>query len=147
MPAPEAGPFLDYGCGKGRVLMMAAEAGFREIIGVELSRQLCEQARQNWLRFVARFGRGARAAIVHEDAAVYAVPPAVSCVYLYNPFGEWIIEQVLDRIDESLKIRPRKLHLIYVAPYHADLLEGRGYARVHEISARRGLEACIFQRA
>jgi SAM-dependent methyltransferase len=41
------GTFLDMGCGKGRVLAMAAAYGFKEIIGVDLSPQLCMKP-YNW---------------------------------------------------------------------------------------------------
>jgi hypothetical protein len=44
---------VDIGCGKGRVLMLASEYGFREIVGVELNRGLARVARKNlrkWLR-------------------------------------------------------------------------------------------------
>jgi hypothetical protein len=34
---PTAYTFLDLGCGKGRVLALAAEAGFQRIIGVEIN--------------------------------------------------------------------------------------------------------------
>ena len=37
--------FVDYGCGKGRVLMEAADAGFKRVVGVEFSPELCDIAR------------------------------------------------------------------------------------------------------
>src|ERR1700710_2266387 len=38
------GALLDLGCGKGRVLAIAAAYGFKEIIGVDFSPALCEDA-------------------------------------------------------------------------------------------------------
>src|SRR5437016_3207539 len=32
--------FIDYGCGKGRVIMMAAMSGFRRVVGIEYSPDL-----------------------------------------------------------------------------------------------------------
>jgi len=37
--------FIDIGCGKGRVLLMAAEHGFRKIIGIDFAADLCLTAR------------------------------------------------------------------------------------------------------
>src|SRR5437870_12063396 len=43
---PRSRGFLDLGAGKGRVLLIAAEYGFRKIVGVEFSPRLCEYARR-----------------------------------------------------------------------------------------------------
>lgn len=45
-PSPN-GAFVDIGCGKGRVLLLAAEFGFRRVTGVEFAKELCEIARDN----------------------------------------------------------------------------------------------------
>ena len=39
--------FVDYGLGKGRVLMLATEYPFKRIVGVEFSESLDRTARQN----------------------------------------------------------------------------------------------------
>src|SRR5215472_1458160 len=39
--------FVDLGCGKGRVLLMARELGFGRIIGVEFAPALAKVARRN----------------------------------------------------------------------------------------------------
>src|SRR5207302_1154673 len=38
---------LDFGCGKGRVLAVAAWYGFNKITGIDFARELCEEARKN----------------------------------------------------------------------------------------------------
>src|SRR5687767_6982120 len=38
---------IDYGCGKGRVLAVAAFYGFNKITGLEFSEELCNEARKN----------------------------------------------------------------------------------------------------
>ncbi len=39
--------FIDIGCGKGRVVLLASEYAFREVVGVELNPQLASVARRN----------------------------------------------------------------------------------------------------
>src|SRR5277367_3679731 len=39
--------FVDYGCGKGRVLLVATHFPFQRIVGVEFAPQLAEIAEQN----------------------------------------------------------------------------------------------------
>ena len=50
---PQDHSFVDYGGGKGRVCMVAAQSGFRRVVGVEFSPELCAVARRNMERFVA----------------------------------------------------------------------------------------------
>jgi 2-polyprenyl-3-methyl-5-hydroxy-6-metoxy-1,4-benzoquinol methylase len=46
---PPDAALVDLGCGKGNVLLAAAEAGVANIRGVEFARELCEQARSTGL--------------------------------------------------------------------------------------------------
>jgi SAM-dependent methyltransferase len=39
--------FIDIGCGKGRVLCVAAHFGFKNITGIDFSKELCDQAKIN----------------------------------------------------------------------------------------------------
>jgi methylase of polypeptide subunit release factors len=39
--------FVDFGCGKGRVLYLACRHPFKEVIGVDLSPAVVEAARRN----------------------------------------------------------------------------------------------------
>lgn len=39
--------FVDFGSGKGRVLLIAAESGFNEVRGIEISPVLCDIAAKN----------------------------------------------------------------------------------------------------
>jgi hypothetical protein len=38
---PQEGAFVDFGCGKGRVLLLAADYGYRRVTGVEFAKELC----------------------------------------------------------------------------------------------------------
>src|SRR5688572_3166400 len=58
LPKNEVGPddvFIDFGCGKGRVVLQAAMYPFRKVIGVELSTELCDVARRNVEHSRSRF--------------------------------------------------------------------------------------------
>ncbi len=43
---PPGSAFVDFGCGKGRVLLLAADYGFHRITGVEFAQELCGIARK-----------------------------------------------------------------------------------------------------
>ena len=41
---------VDLGCGKGRVMIVAAYFGFKQIAGVDFAKELCEEATSNMKR-------------------------------------------------------------------------------------------------
>ena len=89
------GAFIDYGCGKGRAMIMAAVNGFKNVQGIDLSEKLISIARTNisqckQLNLDADF-------IFHcENAETFVLPPAISLVYLFNPFGESVMKKVVE---------------------------------------------------
>lgn len=109
--------FLDYGSGKGRALIMAAQYPFRRIIGVEISAALNAEARANLDRCAGRL-RCAAIELWTGSAAEYPVPPDASVVFLYNPFHGEILRQVLRSLRASLDAHPRRMTIVYNNPVH-----------------------------
>ncbi len=105
--------FLDYGCGKGRALLVAARYPFARLWGVELAAVLSEAARTNLQR--APLARG-RFQVVEQDATQFTVPDSVTVVFMFNPFQGEVLRQAVDRLYESWQRRPRELQVIYAIP-------------------------------
>lgn len=118
--APERSSFVDLGCGKGRVLLMAAALPFERIIGVEYSPALSEIARANLDRY--RGPRKARRIEVHTgDAGEYDFPSGDLVVFMYHPFDEVVMARVLAQLSASLRAAPRRALVLYFKPVHASL--------------------------
>jgi SAM-dependent methyltransferase len=121
----EVGPddvFLDFGSGKGRILLVAARYRFARIIGVEISETLTAIARRNMARCRLR-PRCRDVELVTADALHYPIPDDVSVVYLFSPFREAIFDAVVARLVESVDRHPRAVRVIYRnAIYHDRLL-------------------------
>ena len=114
--------FVDLGCGKGRVVLLAAEIGFRECVGVELDAQLCAIAQRNaagWNRAVCPIR------IVCDDATTFDFPRGKCLVYLFNPFPAHVFERLLDHIAAVFAQRPGELDLLYVNAECSHLLRSR----------------------
>jgi SAM-dependent methyltransferase len=128
--------FLDYGCGKGRVVHQAASLPFGRVIGVEISPQLLSVARRNLERNRHRLAcRDVE--LVNSDARTYDVPDDVNYVYMYNPFVGDVFRDVLRNIERSLERRPRRLRLIYVYPVmDAALKASRWFTVVSDSNGR-----------
>jgi hypothetical protein len=118
--------FVDYGAGKGKVLLLAAAYPFKRIVGVEFSPPLARIAAQN----VATLGADAgRVEMVVADAAEYDPPDEPLVLYFFNPFAANVLGKVLERVDASLARRPRPVYVVLTAPPElAEAVEGAGFA-------------------
>lgn len=110
--------FVDYGCGKGRILLLAAQAGFSNVVGVEWSAELCAIAESNVSRFAATMDTAPPIRVVHADAATWEPDPQVSVFYFFLPFDAHLMREVLARIVRSVTTSPRRAWVIYNVPTH-----------------------------
>lgn len=107
--------FVDFGCGKGRVVHQAARRPFRRVIGVEVSPALAEIARAA-LAARAHQHRCQDVEIVVADVNQFVVPDDLTIGYFFQPFGDDTLATLLRRITESVERTPRRVWLIYVWP-------------------------------
>jgi SAM-dependent methyltransferase len=114
--------FVDFGCGKGRVLMVAMKYGFATVRGIEFAPSLCEVARRNMASLSRRNGHISNVEIICEDAVNYRVCSDDSVFYFFNPFDESLFLEVVSNIENSLKKYPRKMCMIYANPIHREYL-------------------------
>lgn len=106
--------FVDVGCGKGRVLMYAAQWDFNRITGIDFSPELSGIARRNVAAFAHATGED-RIEARWEDA-VEMIPPERPCVFFFAaPFMEPLLSRVVARIEASYRSNPRKIYVIYYA--------------------------------
>jgi SAM-dependent methyltransferase len=123
---PRDSVFVDFGSGKGRVLMLAAEYGFRKVIGVEFSAELCDAARRNLEVFAAKQELEMNFEIVEDDVVDYEIQPDQTVFFMFNPFYTVVLESVLENIARSLDKHPRKICLIYQYPECRSTIDGYG---------------------
>lgn len=122
--------FVDFGSGKARVLLIAAEYGFRAVVGVELRRELHEQAILN-----VQTWRGASARNIqclNMDARDYVFPDENLVLYFFNPFGDEIMQQVLSGLRSSLDRRSRDIVLVMVYPEHLAAVEAMPHLQLYK---------------
>jgi SAM-dependent methyltransferase len=121
--------FVDYGSGKGRVLLLAAEYPFKRIVGVEFSESLDRTARQN----LTKLGANAARVTTHVmDAVDYDPPEEPLVLYFFNPFAPPVLRAVLERVNASLDRRPRPAYVVVTAPPElAETIEGERFDPVH----------------
>jgi SAM-dependent methyltransferase len=119
---PPGNVLVDFGCGKGRVLMVAAPFGFRAARGVEFSGGLCDVARLNMERFGRRSGTTAEFEIIHDDAGAYPIRDDENVFFFCNPFDDHIMRRVMANIAQSYDKLPRPMMIIYRRPAHQECI-------------------------
>ena len=106
--------FIDLGSGKGRALLIAAEFGFREIVGVEYSLVLHEIAVKNMAIAGGTRGQALPILLHHGDAGAYAIPSGDKVIFLFNPFDGEIMARVAANIEAAAG--DARTFVIYVNP-------------------------------
>jgi len=123
--------FVDYGAGKGRVLLLASEHPFSAIGGIEFAEELHDNAEMNIAQYPRSRMRCREVSCVLEDASQVGPPEGESVHYFFNPFSREVFAEVLGNIVASYRHKPRRLYLILVDPVATDLVDASGvFARV-----------------
>jgi hypothetical protein len=115
--------FIDFGSGKGRVLMQASDMPFRKIVGVEFSSELHDIAVKNIERYKSDTQKCGEIESVCMDFTLFEIPREPLVAFLYNPSSEAITAALANNIARSLEENPRELWVIYVTPTY-NLFEG-----------------------
>jgi SAM-dependent methyltransferase len=118
--------FLDLGSGKGRTLLLAADYPFAQIVGVELLPKLHRIAVDNIGVYQSIAQRCFAIESICGDARDFTFPPAPTVLYLFNPFLKSTLEQVLRRLEQSLRQHPRPVVVLYHNPQLTSVLEQSG---------------------
>ncbi|WKZ47456.1 MAG: hypothetical protein QY306_16710 [Anaerolineales bacterium] len=113
---PSKSCFVDFGSGKGKAMFMAAERGFRRIIGVEFSIELVEINRKNLEIFKQKTKSKVEFEILHMDASEYAIPADANLLFFSNPFNEALTAKVIGNILKSYEQAPREIWVVHLHP-------------------------------
>jgi SAM-dependent methyltransferase len=126
--------FIDFGSGKGRVLLMASEFPFRKIIGVEFSSELHAIAQQNISRYKSPSQKCRDITAICADFTQFPIPPDPLFVFLYNPASQEITKALARNLAQSLRENPRELWVLYVTPAY-DVFESGNPLTLHKVKS------------
>jgi SAM-dependent methyltransferase len=105
---------LDYGCGKGRVVIEAARYACTCVRGIDLDDRLVAVAKDNIARAQPAF-RCHDVSVSCGDARTFPVDPRINAIIMYNPFTGDIMRETLDRVRESYRQHCRAITICYVS--------------------------------
>ena len=114
--------FVDLGCGKGRIVIAAADYSFKAVLGVEADAALYEAAQENLKRWRQSDMRR-RAQVVHADARTFDLPEGNLFIFMYSPFRGPIFEEVAKRLAAVAGEPDRAMVIAYSSDWEAEALE------------------------
>tara|TARA_R110001606_G_scaffold328354_2_gene475538 strand:- start:571 stop:1242 length:672 start_codon:yes stop_codon:yes gene_type:complete len=126
---------VDLGSGKGRVLIVGAESGFRHCIGVEHVPALCETSVGNLSDWRLATGATTPIDVVGIDAATYEFPQTPLVVFLYNPFSRAVMAEVARNLSRSHAACPRRIIVVAVHPRYRSVFAALDFLRPLDLPA------------
>jgi len=109
--------FIDLGSGKGRALLLASMYPFAHVVGVEVQPELNAIALKNIERFHEPGQQCRRIESVCADARDYDFPLTNIVLYLFNPFPDYVLREVLAKLVASARCDLRSIFVLYNAPF------------------------------
>lgn len=103
--------FIDYGCGAGRAMIIAAEAGFGKVMGIDLSPKLLKLCRCN-LKQYSQINNKAKMIALEQDASMYIPPNDANVFFFFFPFSLEVYNKVIQNIEISLKAKHRTIYIL-----------------------------------
>ena len=122
---------VDLGCGKGRVLVVAAHYGFINITGIDFAAELCQEAAKNIEKVKSKFPQ-VNWNIINSSVEDYEIKSHDSVFFMFNPFTDEIIRIFLNKLEISCKQNPRTTYFLYASPLYKELLTNNGYEIVFQ---------------
>ncbi len=130
------------GCGKGRAACHFARCRVRKVVGVELSDSLADIARANAVTLKRPH---APIEIMCADATLVEIGDG-TVIFMFNPFGEKTMRNVLGNVEKTHKANQKPLTIIYVNPVFAHVFdEARWLEKTFDYKRFTGQRTVIYR--
>ena len=136
---------VDYGSGKGRIMVVAAYYGFKKITGIDFSQSLCNEAEINIERIKSLFP-STDFQIICDDAVNYSIKNEDNVFFFFNPFDEVVMLQVVKNILASWRKNEKKIYIIYINPLHKEIFLSAGFEEEYYFKKMEHLEFLILSK-
>ncbi|HWK66564.1 MAG TPA: class I SAM-dependent methyltransferase [Rhizobiaceae bacterium] len=120
--------FIDIGCGKGRVLALAALRAIELAIGIDASSAMVSKAAENCRRMGGRLRSPVEVHLSFAETYDYG---ACSAGYCFNSFGWRTLGPVLDKIRQDRGKSPFRLCFLNPSPEQMNVFAVQGWTLSH----------------
>ena len=104
--------FVDYGCGKGKGLLIASQFNFKKITGIDINKNLLNICKRNIKNFRKNNYKPQKIKLINSDALKYKINDE-NVFFFFNPFSNIILDKVLKNI---LNYKKKKIYVIFAGP-------------------------------
>jgi hypothetical protein len=105
--------FVDYGSGKGRVLLLASDYPYRQVIGIEIANSLHAVAQQNIEIWKRRNQHCGEIKSLNMDAREFELPDTPLVIFFFTPFFSPVIDRVIEKIKSKIDRNTGEVLIIY----------------------------------
>lgn len=113
--------FVDFGCGKGRTLLMASEYFCPLITGYEINSNTFCMLEKNIDTYKKISKTSSKFTLINDDAAKVVLEDTMNKFIFFNPFHLKVYMKVVNSIIESVKRNPRKIYIFMFMPHKSTL--------------------------
>ncbi len=135
----------DFGCGKGRAMVVAAYYGFLKITGIDFAKALCNAAEENTGKASLLYPH-AGFHIICDDVVDYKIEKDQTVFFFFNPFDEVVMLKVVKNILSSFKENERKIYIMYANPVHKETFLSAGFEEEYYYKKLQYLELSILSK-
>ena len=141
--AGASGDLVDFGSGKGRIMIVAAHYGFKQITGIDFAPALCNMARKNIDSIKGNFPE-VKFNVLCDDAVNYTIQHTENVFFFFNPFDEIVMLKVVKNILQSHRKNPREIFVVYINPVEKEIFLSAGFEEEFYIEKLTYLEMSIL---
>lgn len=136
--------FVDVGAGRGRVVLAAAGHAYRKVVGIEFAGEFVADAERNAAHYPAHLLKAADIEFCQQDAVDAEVPAGPTVYFIFNPFAEAVLAQVVERIAASYRAEPRPIVCALLNPVHERVLSERPEFSRRKLPFGPALKTALF---
>ena len=115
--------FVDLGAGKGRIMLLASNFPFQQVLGVEFIPELQEIATRNISVYQPPTRRCQDVQCILSDVRDFVFPPVPLVIFMWHPFVGPVFERVMQNLEDSLLRDPREVYIVYLKPELRHVIE------------------------
>ncbi|MBA2610882.1 MAG: class I SAM-dependent methyltransferase [Bacteroidetes bacterium] len=140
-PQTKSFNFVDIGSGMGRPVFVAEHFGYENLTGIELDKELVEAANLNLKHYLLK-RKTSQIEFINVNALEYNYKNMSTVYFLFNPFNEVVLKNVLERI---LSFTKTETWFVYMNPKYAEVFVESKFEKLRELKTKRYLEAVIYK--
>lgn len=112
---------VDFGCGKGRVVLLAANHSCPIVTGVEINPNMIRIAEKNVEILLSKKNKNTTILLKSEDASKMKISSDMNKFFFFNPFHLKIFIYTINQISKSVQEHPRKILLFFLWPQESTI--------------------------